>query len=185
MGSERHVLAWALAGAASFWGTPGCGPARPGASTSPVNVSISPDSGTGKDQVFILTYSDPGGHANLRDVRVLFNAGLDGRAACYVYFSPPDRALRLVNDAGNGSNRTVAGSVETLENSQCMVRAGESTASGTGEVLKLTLSLTFKPNFDGVRNIYIYAANTQGLETGLLWRGRWTVPGTFVRSTSR
>ena len=63
----------------------------------------------------------------------------------------------------------------TLQNSQCGIALGSSTAVTSGNTLTLTLAVTFTPAFAGSQTIFMYATNgtqTSGWQT----RGSWTVP---------
>ena len=150
-----------------------------------LELSITPSTGESKAQIFTITYSDPSGYRNLRDVRVLFNNTQDGVRACYVYYSPAEDAFRLVNDAGNASALLRPGAAGVTENGQCVLDASQSSVSGSGNDLTVRLALTFSSTFGGKKNIYLYAENQEQLSTGLVPRGTWTVPKTFLRSTAQ
>src|SRR5262249_11939335 len=66
----------------------------------------------------------------------------------------------------------------TLQNRQCAIDLGNSTALLSGHTLTLTLAVTFSPVFAGAHPIFMFAYS--GTEGGSDWevRGTWTVPGT-------
>jgi len=85
-------------------------------------------------------------------------------------------ALSLLNDAGDNWLRAALGSSGTLHNSQCFITLGSSTtATSSGNVLTLSLAMTFTPAFNGAKNIYMAAANA-AVSSGWHTRGSWTVP---------
>jgi hypothetical protein len=45
----------------------------------------------------------------------------------------------------------------------------------SGNTLTVTLALTFAPAFSGAKNVYAYAQNGTGINSGWQTRGTWTV----------
>src|SRR6185436_7414252 len=70
------------------------------------------------------------------------------------------------------------------QNSQCLVNATSSSASGVGNNLTVNLSLTFKSAFDGAKNIYAQAWDNGGLASGFQQRGTWTVANSVPTAVS-
>ena len=134
------------------------GPAGP-----PTAVSATP-SGTGASQTFALVYSDSRGFADISWVEMNWSATQATAGACYLHYDRATNVLQLSNDAGSGWVGSVTlGAPGTMQNSQCIVDAGASSASGSGNNLTVNLALTFKPAFAGAKNIYMRvqdAANT-------------------------
>lgn len=157
----------------------GCGTENhsPTVAAGPQAVSITPASGRGANQIFSIVYSHSQGAAQISAARVLFNAAVDGRRACYVYYDRPSGSLLLVKDSGEGTTQAALGSRENLENSQCAVDAGASSMHDEGNYATLKLSVTFKsPGFSGEKKAYLFAADSKGGETGLEPKGTWTAP---------
>ena len=50
--------------------------------------------------------------------------------------------------------------------------------------MTLNLATTFKPAFEGGKNVYLYGANAIGTSSGWHDRGDWTVPGTAATVTA-
>jgi len=139
--------------------------------------SATPSSGSGAAQMFGLRYSDSAGATNLSTVWVWFNATLAPTAAgsCLAYYDRPANTVNLLNDAGTIWLTAPIGSGGTLQNSQCAIAPGSSTAVVNGVSLTLNLAMTFKPGFAGAKTIFMYGANAI-TSSGWQNRGSWTVP---------
>jgi hypothetical protein len=70
----------------------------------------------------------------------------------------------------------VPGAATTLQNSQCSVNVGASSLSSSGSTLTLNLAMTFEPAYAGAQNIYMYAADVSGANSGWQSLGTWMVP---------
>jgi parallel beta-helix repeat protein len=141
----------------------------------PTADSVSPSSGSGTFQTFTAVYSDGGGALLLNrrlfqiDPSVLSNAG-----ACLVQVD--QTGIFLWNDAGTGTTGPLIGS-GTLTNSQCTLNGATTTVVNFGNSSTLTLSIAFKPAFTGTKNIYMFADDTNGNNSGYQLRGTFTVGG--------
>jgi hypothetical protein len=140
----------------------------------PSNVSVSPASGAGYTQTFTSTYSDPSGFADINWVNVLFQTQLTGQSACWLQYTLANNAIYLVNDSGSGYTSATLGTAGTLSNSQCIVDTGASSASGSGNSLTFSASVTFKPAFAGAKNIYMSVFNNSTVTSGWQVEGTWT-----------
>src|SRR5262249_14785713 len=65
----------------------------------------------------------------------------------------------------------------TLSNSQCSINVSQSSFSGSGLQLTVTVSVTFQSSFAGTKNNYLIAFDQAGLNSGWQQVGTWTVPG--------
>ncbi|MCW5979225.1 MAG: SBBP repeat-containing protein [Bryobacteraceae bacterium] len=141
----------------------------------PQSIAAAPPSGSGISQSFAFTFADDNGFQQLGWVYALFNTQLTGSNSCYIQYRQSDNTLWLRNDAGSAWIGPVAvGSSSALENGQCAISAGASSVARQGIALTLTTTLTFKPAFAGPKNIYLYAIDTTGLNSGWQQRGSWT-----------
>jgi hypothetical protein len=145
------------------------------ANIAPTAVSVTPSSGSGSSQTFAFLYSDPNGFADLPWAQMLFHVSLTSPVnSCYVHYDRPSNGVWLLNDEGTVWLGVVTlGTAGTLENSQCIVNAGDSSSSGAGTNLTVNLALTFKPAFSGAKNIYLQTQDAGGLVTGWQQRGTW------------
>jgi hypothetical protein len=143
----------------------------------PQVVSVSPSSGSGLIQTFSFVYLDSNGSADLAQAQVLFNTGVSGTNACYIFFDPVHVSVTLANDGYTGVlGPMTLGATATLQNSQCIINGSASSATWSGNTLTLNLALTFKPAFAGAKNIFGFAQSVGGLNSGWQFIGTWTVP---------
>jgi hypothetical protein len=146
-------------------------------STPTLTVDTVTASGAAGTPTFTAVYSDGNGYPDVAWGHLLLNTGLDGSGACYVGYYRPGNSFYLMNDVGNAWQGPLApDSAGVLENSQCTLNGSNSTASGSGNSLTVTVSLTFKAAFAGSKNIYVYGFAASGLNSGWQSRGTWTVP---------
>jgi hypothetical protein len=153
----------------------GCSPKKPAPAAAPSNVnftsSIEPATGVGSRGILTARYSVPVGHT-IREARVLLNSELDGRNACYVYYSTVS-GFSLIDDSGMKAKAGAGANM--LENSQCTLDLSGSSAQPANGSITLTLVLKFKPAFVGTRHVFLYAETSDGANSGLISGGIWSV----------
>jgi hypothetical protein len=126
-------------------------------------------------QTFSFVFSDAGGYADMvwQQVMISGNGAMPG--ACFVFYSGYTRQWFLGTDDGTGALGPAAlGSSGTLQNSQCTLNVGASSAVGSGTTLTLNMALTFQPSFSGPKGIWAVAASWDGLNSGWQSMGSWT-----------
>jgi hypothetical protein len=145
---------------------------------SPTVVSLTPNAGSGVSQTFSAVVSDPAGLADLKTMQLLLNTtSANQTSACSVYYSAGSNQLFLYDNAGTTLSVPVTpGSATTVSNSQCALAGTGSSVSKSGNNLNLKAALTFTSTFTGLKNIYIYASGNDGLNSGWVQKGTWTVP---------
>ncbi|MBZ2177552.1 MAG: SBBP repeat-containing protein [Acidobacteria bacterium] len=144
--------------------------------TNPMVVSLTPNSGTTNSATLTVSYRDAAATTNLQATQILINSALDGAAACYVPYFVPGNLLLLVPDNGDAGQSAVMSltSGGTLENSQCRVESVGSSRSDSGNLMTLTVRLTFKAAFRGRKIIY------GGVQTGAGGNSNWHAMGAWV-----
>lgn len=149
------------------------------ASAAPSVTGISPNSGYGSTQVFTVSYDNPGGGANLAGPRLIINSSLSAASACLVFYDAPSNAFYLANDSSSAwaGPGVVAGTGNSTSNSQCVLDGSGSAATITGNTLRVSYSLTFRPSFWGSKTAYAYTENQLGMSSGYKAIGSWTIPG--------
>ncbi len=163
-------------GVAAGWKQMGSWTVTQSGNQPPAVVSVTPSSGTGLNQTFAFAYSDPYGFSDLNWVEMHFQTQLVAQNACYVQYTRATNTVQLVNDAGTGNvgSGGVLGSAGTLANSQCTLNLASSSASGSGNNLTVSLSITFNSNFTGQKNISMGAVNNATVFSGWQQAGTWT-----------
>ncbi|HWQ57284.1 MAG TPA: SBBP repeat-containing protein [Bryobacteraceae bacterium] len=150
----------------------------PSTAQPPAAVSVSPASGSGLSQTFSASFSDPHGYADITWAAILVSPVLDGTHACYVAYERPNNRLYLWNDSGTALlGAYTPGTPVIIENAQCRVDVGTSAVQSSGSTLVLNVALAFKSGFAGSKQVYLYALNRSGLNSGLQALGTWVVPG--------
>jgi hypothetical protein len=92
--------------------------------------------------------------------------------------------LKLLDNSGSTWMPGTLGTAATLQNAQCRVALASSSVSLSGTTLTLNLAMTFTGGFDGAKNVYLYARNSSGVNSGWHDRGDWTVPSSGVNVVS-
>lgn len=141
---------------------------------TPSVQSLTPDSGEGIRQSFTARVSDPNGASDLAAAHLLLHTGPGGAGGCHVRYIRQTNSLVLRDDSDTAWLGPIpVGVAGTLNNSQCLVDAGASSASASGETLTLTVALNFSPSFYGTKFVYLLAEDQGQLSTGWQQRGTW------------
>ena len=134
--------------------------------------SVTPSSGSSASGTFVFVFSDTQSASNLTAMAMLFGSSTAAQDTCYIVYDRNAGSLALLWDSGVGSDARPIGSSSVLQNSQCSVGAANSQISGTS--LSITVNVTFKSVFAGIKNVYLFGAEAK-LQTGWIKRGTWTV----------
>ena len=159
-----------------------------GASLSGISLAAagaSPSAGSGSQTTFTFFFTDPHGWEDLSVVNVLINHSLDGRDACYLAYVVPSQTLFLVDDEGDPggpfAGSVTLGNSSAIQNLQCAVTL--LSATGSGELLSVTVNITFKVGFGGNQIAYLAARDTAQDSSGWqalgVWQAPLTPPGTI------
>ena len=177
-----YLYAADISGSNSGWQQPGTWTVPAGSGT-PAAVSVTPNSGTVASQSFALQYSDTAGAGSLQTVWVYFSSTLANPASnsCLLYYNVAANLINLAQNSGTAWVSATPGAATTLQNSQCSLNVAATTATLNGNTLTLTLPMTFLPAYAGAKNIYMYAADLSGSNSGWQQPGSWTVPASSAR----
>jgi len=141
---------------------------------SPNPVSISPSSGSGSQQTFIATYTDPNSGMKVQSLSLYIMNGVapDRESrwpanACVLNYTISSGAIQLVQDAGGAflSNTAIVGTDQTVSNSQCTVLASLSSANISGNSVTVKFYVTFTPALRGTKQLYLSITNHEGDNT--------------------
>ncbi len=139
---------------------------------TPQAVSVTPSAGSGTGQTFTIVASNTVAASNLTLVGVVFNSSTSLVNACFVYYNNGANSVGLISDNGSSASTMTLGSSGTLQNSQCIV--GATSASSIGLTVSFTAAISFKPSFNGLKNIYL-ETSTNILNTGFVALGTYNV----------
>jgi len=139
--------------------------------------SVSPTSGSGASQMFALQYSSNLGATNVSTGWVWFTSTFSSNSAnsCMLYYNRGTSTLFMLNDGQTWMSGAI-GSSATLQNSQCAVSLSASSATTSGNSLIVNLAMTFSAAYSGAKQVYTYAQNPGGANSGWQHRGDWTIP---------
>lgn len=144
---------------------------------APSAESAVPSTGSGPNQRFSFTISDPGGSSYLTGMAVLIASSFNTVGACSLVFDRPNNKISLGYDnPANGASPLTPGQNVIVSNSQCQLRGANSTVViGTNSVV-VTMDLNFSASWSGQKTIFLYAAEPN-VNSG--WRavGTWQVTG--------
>jgi hypothetical protein len=136
-------------------------------------VSISPSSGSGSMQAFVATYTDPNSALDIQSVSlfIMNGAAPDSESGwpaneCVLNYTISSGVIRLVQDTGGAflSTTAIAGTDQTLSNSQCTALATLSTVIVSGNSVTVKCFVTFTAAFRGEKQLYLSAENQQGID---------------------
>jgi hypothetical protein len=164
-------------GQTSGWQFMGSWSVPPTVNQPPSVISVTPNTGSGLGpQTFSFVYSDPNGFSFLTAAKAQFTSQADANS-CFLEYIRSANSLYLLNDAASSwLGPMTLGAAGTLQNSQCSVNIGSSSATGSGNSLTLNLSITFNSSFAGTQNIWMKADDNGGQTSGWQFMGSWSVP---------
>jgi hypothetical protein len=126
----------------------------------PTADSVSPSASAGTTQIFTFVFSDSQSAANLSAAAILFAPSLSYLDSCFVIYDRTQSTIQLEWDNLAGADSKPVSSSNSLQNSQCLIGATTVTSSALSNTI--TMAITFKDTFSGLKNIYMYGADTSG-----------------------
>ena len=107
---------------------------------------------------------------------MLINSAESAANACYVRYVIATGELELLNNAGSTwSGGITPGGSGTVSNTQCILQGSGSSATASGDTLTVVFNILFQNSFNGSKDIWLYAVNDQSENSGLNFRGTYTV----------
>jgi hypothetical protein len=149
----------------------------------PAAVSVTPSSGSGSAQTFAFVYTDPNGATDIASTQMDISATLAVNGACYFYYVRGLNEIFLASDTGAWQGPLTMGVTGTLQNSQCVINAGASSASASGNNLTVNVAVSFTAAYAGAKNIYMEVENAK-VDAGWVLRGAWTAGGSSGNSAT-
>jgi len=177
---SKNIYGYALDSGmgASGWQTLGTYSVNSLIGTPPTADSVLPISGIGTSQTFIFSYSSVSGASYLSKVYGQFGTNTNGVSACYIQYDAVANIVYLEADNGTAYAGSIApGSTSTVSNSQCTIGGSAFSVTASGNKLLLTMPVSFSSSFVGTKNIYGYALDKGGLNSGWQTLGTWTNNG--------
>jgi hypothetical protein len=134
--------------------------------------SVAPNAGLGASQTFTFVFSDTQNATNLTGMAMLFTGNASVTNACYIAYDRNQGTVALAWDSVLGSDSKPLSSTVVLNNSQCSVGAASAAFSGLSNIV--TVAVTFKGAFSGVKSIFMFAAEASS-NTGWVQKGTYTI----------
>jgi hypothetical protein len=147
---------------------------NPPPASLPEPVSVSPSSGSGSAGTFACTFSDSAGATDIVSANIEINAMVTNSGSCSFTYVRAANTISLADDSGNWQTPLTIGSSGTSQNSQCTVDAGASSTSASGNLLTVTLVVSFTAAFDGAKYSFAEVRNASR-NSGWAALGTWTV----------
>src|SRR5579864_1578873 len=103
-----------------------------------------PAAGTGTSQLFTFHASDSSGYGSMPSLNEIINSSLNAVSACYFDYNRDAHWIGLADNGATtfGTGGTL-GSSTVLSNSQCSLSLAQSSVTGSGNDLYLTVAITF------------------------------------------
>ncbi len=139
----------------------------------PAAVGVTPGSGQGLAQSFTFAFSDTQNAQNLLATDIQFSSSGSAVNSCDFIYDRQRGTISLRWDSAMGQDTKALGSTQVIQNSQCQI--GVASVSIVGLQLLETVSVTFKGAFNGLKTIYLSAAEAGGLNTCFVPEGTYTV----------
>jgi hypothetical protein len=138
-------------------------------------LSVSPDNGSGYTQAFRFQYTDANGAGDIAAAEIRFEQ--DGRA-CAILAEPGTRQVSLQYQPDRGPRLRVsgsAGSLTQLESPVCVIDLSGASFQADGNNLEVALPVTFKPSFDGPKEVLSWPWDKTGRRGPGATAGHWMV----------
>jgi hypothetical protein len=132
------------------------------------STSLVPSAGSGSEQAFVATFTDPNGVRNVQSlyIAIVNNAAPDIESGlpangCVVNFMVSSGIIQLAQDTGKSFLTTTAnaGTDQTVSNSQCTVLAASSSITTSVNTVTAKIFVTFTASFSGAKQIFILSEN--------------------------
>jgi hypothetical protein len=169
-----YTNVWDRASVASGWSLVGALTVN----QPPVVTGLTPANGSGSGDRLTFSLSDPNGGGDIMGVYIIINFIPSGANSCYLFYNGWNNSVYLADDQAAAFAQVRLGSGDTAQNTQCMVSGAASAAVINGSSLNLILDLTFKPVYNGQRNVFVVAYDLNASWSGLYQVGTYTVAGT-------
>lgn len=143
----------------------------------PAVTYFQPNSGTFPSTLFVVRAVDANQATDIKELHLLANESLSYPNSCYVVYNQQTNQLKLLNDTTTVFLGPVTPGVSgTLENSSCLLSAGYSAATKSGDSLTLSVYLSFKDTAAGGNNLWTLVSDQSNAFLGWQSQGSFTVP---------
>jgi hypothetical protein len=133
---------------------------------APPVVSMDSISGDGRNELLELTTKDPNGLSDIKSTIIIINRSFVAANACYLSHDQGTNLIWLSADDTRSWTSVKPGSTDSVRNGQCTLNGSDSriVRQAKGELLRI--SLTFDAKFTGTKQVYVFASDHNGLDSG-------------------
>lgn len=146
-------------------------------------IIMTPNGGDEGRQVFLFRSKHQSGASNIQYAQVLVSKnGLNAQNACYVSYDRATNVFYLLNDDLTQWYGLLGGTANTIGNSQCTIHGATSGSvialeadqtEGEGRELHLSVDISFRSGFSGLKKIHHLTGDTLGNTSGWTDMGIW------------
>ncbi|MBI4893519.1 MAG: SBBP repeat-containing protein [Acidobacteria bacterium] len=145
----------------------------------PEAVQVTEITASSSAQQFLAEASHPGGSALFVDFELSFNSPLDWPSGCHLAVDPIRSLARLLNDDGSTVASGIVGTSTVLDSTACTLDLSSARLERRGNSVSFSFTLAIRPtsyaNLGSARWIFARARDANGLSTGWIAAGHWTV----------
>jgi hypothetical protein len=143
---------------------------------NPLPAGVTPASGAGLSQTFVVQVSDPGGFRAVNEVDLIVDTPWVGQSnSCWVQYWVPSKTVYLKSDDNTTWLDASLGASLGPHNSQCGVDTSKMFATGSGNVLTVQFPVNFETAYGGNKNIFVLAGDAKGSSSGWQTLGIWEI----------
>ncbi len=138
--------------------------------------AVVPSSGSGMNQTFQFTFSDPNGRFDIAGGTVIISSPLQWANSCWIYYACTSNQIYLASDDKSTWSSATPGSATVLQNSQCAIDVSGVSVSGHWKSITVAVPLYFKSSYAGLKTIFMATnSKTSGQPTPSA-QGTWYIP---------
>jgi uncharacterized repeat protein (TIGR02543 family) len=152
---------------------------------------LNPLVGSGAGGTFTATFSHGGGVNQLYLGYMLFLptpnvVNYVATGSCLVEYNRISNGVRLIDNAGTGwlgpqSGVVISPTASSLTNNQCTVNVAGTSITKTGNIMTMTVPVTFKGAVSPVMGTFLQALDVTGKWTGMTQFGNWVPSSSTAR----
>lgn len=137
--------------------------AATGPNHAPLAAFMTPTSAIGSRQQFTLAFADANGASDINSAQILMNSYPFIQQGCYLLLYKPGNLVYLADDTGSNFAPVRLGASETARNSQCTLYGATSSVTSSGNLVLLTLDLSFTMAFESLRYFWANVTDVSGV----------------------